>query len=105
LKVEDFIQMIAQAVAAYQHQMPPRPVQVQRADTSGAKTPQTTSLPQLLAEWSDTARDHNLLLAELIQKQLKMNSLLDELVEALRENHSIAKKVLRANKKNAEEDD
>ena len=103
MKVEEFIQLIAQAVAAYQQQMPPRPVQVQRTDTAGAKTTQATSLPQLLAEWSDTARDHNLLLAELIQSQLKNNSLLSEMVEALRENHSIAKKVLRANKRNAEE--
>jgi len=99
--IQEFINLVAQAVAQHVNHSPPKVFQVKRIGDDGKEKQEQTSLPQLIAEQNDHLKAllilqpaTNALQVEAIKALRETNELLEEAVTRLRASNAIGKKML-----------
>lgn len=109
MTVEDFIKMVASAVAQQVASAPPKSFSVNRTNVSGQSSAQTTQLPQIMAELTDTLRldlefrkQHILQTQQVLEAMRLQNESLEDLINEMRENNNLAKRHLKKLKAEAE---
>lgn len=102
MNIEEFVKIISVAVAQQVSQAPPKSFNVVRTAINGAQSTQVNTLPQIMAELTDTMRvDMELRKQQMFQNQQLLEKIAEQCVEIeeltveLKENNELAKRHLR----------